>query len=59
MSPSRKGSIFVTDDAPKDLGMERHQFLIWKFVQVQLPNTCLKYGAHERFRVRDVTLENL
>ena len=54
---------FVTEDAPKDLGdgevpISDMEVCVCTVAHKDI-NMCLKSGAQERFRVRDVTLKNL
>ena len=55
-----EGFHFVTEEAPEDVGDGEAPISDLEVragtVAHEDNNICLKFGAHERFRVRDVTL---
>ena len=57
------GFHFGTEEAPEDLGDGEAPIFDLEvctcIIAHKDSNICLKFGAHERFRVRDVTLKNL
>ena len=59
----KEGFRFVTEVAPKDLGDGEAPIFDLEVrtgtIAHKDNNMCLKSGAHERFRVRDVTLKNM